>query len=159
MINLPKNAKTLGVVLCGGLSTRMGADKGLKRKGQKPWALLTGQKLGVLDIPVVYSIRDEQYEKYLEVAPFHDLIADKEIPFEGPLKGVMSVHSEYPNKDLFVLACDMVDMTTLVIEKLFYAYQHSKKEHDFFHFRLNEQSEPLCGIYTSSGLKKIKKKK
>lgn len=158
MIHLPTNHQTLGVVLCGGKSQRMGSDKGLQLKGEKTWALTMARKLAVMNMPVVYSIREEQYEKYSKIADHHELITDTDVPFEGPLKGIMSVHEKFPGKDLFILACDLVDMDTIILEKLFYAYQHAQEPHDFFHFKVDEKSEPLCGIYTAHGLSKIKKR-
>jgi len=46
----------LGIILCGGESSRMGTDKGLLIKDQKTWTRATFEKLELLSIPVKISI-------------------------------------------------------------------------------------------------------
>ena len=43
----------IGVVLCGGNSTRMGSDKGLLKEEEETWAELAGRKLKALQLPVL----------------------------------------------------------------------------------------------------------
>ena len=50
----------IGVVLCGGKSSRMGSDKGLLKLNDKTWAELAVKKMEQLRIPVYVSINETQ---------------------------------------------------------------------------------------------------
>ncbi len=145
----------LGVILCGGQSSRMGSDKGLLRTVDQTWAKLALNKFEELSMQAVLSIRSGQYERYAALFSQDKLIVDdKESVIGGPLKGLLTVHDCYPEIDLFVLACDLLKMECFVLEDLRKEYEHQNAEVTLF---LNdEQVEPLCAIYTASGLAKIK---
>ncbi len=53
-----------GVILCGGKSTRMGSDKGLMQYQSITWAELAINKLAELNVPVVLSVNEQQYQLY-----------------------------------------------------------------------------------------------
>ncbi len=148
----------LGVVLAGGHSSRMGSDKGLLLTNGKTWAHHAYGKLQKLDIPVVISINSFQKPLYEEVFPSELLIDDRDIiDFKGPLAAVLSVHSLYPEEDLFVLACDMTDMETSTLGEL-YNLSRQKPLFDAFVFAVDGEPEPLCGIYSHKGLATILKR-
>jgi molybdenum cofactor guanylyltransferase len=145
----------LGVVLCGGKSSRMGDDKGLLLVNNKSWAKATQEKLALMNLPTVLSVGEAQVEKYRLLFPKEQLIVDNsELALAGPLLGVLSVHIRFPKEDLLVLACDLPNMQQTVLEKL--QEEHLKNnDSEVFVFKFAEQVEPLCGIYTSKGLAKI----
>jgi len=144
----------IGVVLCGGQSTRMGSDKGLMKYKSFSFAELAISKLPKSIEQVVLSVNAAQYisyfEKFQELAIVED---DMTLAVYGPLKGILSVHLKYPTEDLLVLACDMLAMHTDVLNYLINT-NFIKKE-DAFVFQTNENIEPLCAIYTAKGLTKI----
>ncbi|MBY0427236.1 MAG: molybdenum cofactor guanylyltransferase, partial [Cytophagales bacterium] len=144
----------LGVALCGGHSTRMGADKGLLVRGGTSWAQLAVEKLSQFQIPVVLSIREEQLPSYSNYFDSHEFVLDLG-EIHGPLAGIMSVHSRFTENDLLVLACDLPDISMEVLEKLTEVYQEKAGEHDFLVFHHDNDLEPLVGIYTAEGLSKI----
>jgi len=72
----------------------------------------------------------------------------------GPLCGVLSVHLQYPNEDLFILACDMPLMDISILQQLYWLYNLEPSK-DAFVFTNNGEPEPLCGIYKAKGLKDI----
>ena len=142
----------LGVVLCGGQSTRMGSDKGLLKLEAKTWAQTAIDKMAVLNIPVKISVNNNQYDSYKAVFSTNNLIADNaSLPVRGPLQGVLSSHLQYPTEDLFILACDMPMMEPFLLKELHDQYrQHPANDAYIF---VNEgEPEPLCGIYTVKGL-------
>jgi molybdenum cofactor guanylyltransferase len=145
----------LGVVLCGGKSSRMGDDKGLLLVNNKSWAKATQEKLALMNLPTVLSVGEAQVEKYRLLFPKEQLIVDNsELALAGPLLGVLSVHIRFPKEDLLVLACDLPNMQQTVLEKL--QEEHLKNnDSEVFVFKFAEQVEPLCGIYTSRGVAKI----
>ena len=148
----------LGVVLAGGQSSRMGSDKGLLMTNGKTWAQHAYDKLRKLDIPVVISINPFQESLYDKIFPSELLIDDlKAIDFKGPLAAVLSVHSKYPEEDLFVLACDMTDMETSMLHEL-YDHYLKKPLFDAFVFAIDGEPEPLCSIYSHKGLSAVLKR-
>jgi molybdenum cofactor guanylyltransferase len=168
----------LGVVLCGGESRRMGRDKGLLLQGNKPWAIYMADKLAPFRMPVVFSINQRQLEAYSALILAGQLVIDS-LDLPGPLKGLLSVHRKFPEKDLLLLACDMMDLDDGTIRKMIGTYseemegrprtrswenrpadgpgESSERESpgespDFFVYQEDHFAQPFCGIYTANGL-------
>ena len=142
-----------GVVLCGGMSKRMGSDKGLLIIDQKTWAEHAAAKLKNLQIPVVISINQGQKNYYKGVFDEHKLVLDR-VNVNGPLNGILSVHLEYPDDDLLVLACDMTEMDVQTL-------QHLKDcaitfpDFEYYAYTGEEFIEPLCALYKAKVLNKL----
>jgi molybdopterin-guanine dinucleotide biosynthesis protein A len=142
----------LGVILCGGESSRMGADKGLIQFQDKTWTQLAIEKIGELGIPVVVSISRRQKEKYERLLSENKLIVDDStIALKGPVAAVLNIHLKYPADDLFVFACDLPLMESSVLYEL-YRFYVIKNLFQAFVYTNNGEPEPLCGIYTARGL-------
>ncbi len=145
----------LGIILCGGKSTRMGSDKGLLKLEANTWAQTAIDKMSGLNIPVKLSVNNDQYPAYSSVFPTDDLITDDQtLQLKGPLSGVLSCHLKFPADDLFILACDMPLMEIAVLKQLYVLYQQHPS-YDAFVFTNDGEPEPLCGIYTAKGLASI----
>ncbi len=145
----------LGIILCGGQSSRMGSDKGLLVHEAKTWAQTAFYKLAVLNISIKFSVNDMQQSEYAKVFTAEKLIVDDtSISIKGPLLGVLSAHLQNPNDDFFLLACDLPLMEPNLLKELFSFYLQSNK-YEAYIFTSNKEPEPLCGIYTSNALKKI----
>lgn len=155
MVTAIKNNLTnlLGVVLCGGKSMRMGADKGLLLQADKPWATLVAQKFDALNIAYIVSINHSQTASYTAYFDTKTLVVDKQ-NIEGPLRGLFTVHQQYPEKDLLVLACDMPDMQTTTIQTLVNNY-NQQPNFDFYAYHNGQFWEPFCGIYTAKALSNL----
>src|SRR4051812_42959899 len=109
----------IGVILCGGQSTRMGFDKGLIECGSLTWVELAMGKLAEVNLPTVLSLNDSQYKQYInKFAKISIITDDHSIEVNGPLKGILSVHLQMPSDDLLVLACDMPSMDKEVLKYL-----------------------------------------
>jgi molybdenum cofactor guanylyltransferase len=142
----------LGVILCGGESSRMGEDKGLIQSQDKTWTQLAIEKIEELGIPVVVSISGKQKEKYERLLSENTLIVDDSaIALKGPVAAILNVHLKYPADDLFVLACDLPLMEFSVLDEL-YRFYLIKNLFQAFVYTSNGEPEPLCGIYTAGGL-------
>jgi molybdopterin-guanine dinucleotide biosynthesis protein A len=144
----------IGLILCGGQSSRMGTDKGLLATAATTWAQAAAGKLAALKLPCYLSVNNAQYARYATHFDSSTLIRDNNtITVHGPLQGVLSVHIEFPKEDLFILACDMPLMEISVLQQLF----DSSKKHaaDAYVFTNDGNFEPLCGIYTAAGLAHI----
>ena len=145
----------LGVILCGGQSSRMGSDKGLLTLDEKTWTQRALEKLGLLGIPVKISINHNQYLVYKSEFSSVELIVDEpSLGVKGPLLGVLSSHLKYPSDDLFILACDMPLMENGLLNELYSQFQHQATAGAIV-FTNNGEWEPLCGIYTATGLSYI----
>jgi molybdenum cofactor guanylyltransferase len=146
----------LGIVLCGGASSRMGRDKGLMPAEKGNWAEKMLDHFKNLGIPGLLSVNGKQVVLYRSVFPGVELICDNDsLQIKGPLAAVLNIHGKYPAEDLFVTACDMPMMEMVVLEYLVNQY---KKEsgHDAYVYINEGEPEPLCGIYAAGGLAAIK---
>jgi molybdopterin-guanine dinucleotide biosynthesis protein A len=144
-----------GLILCGGQSTRMGTDKGLILNEVRTWAQTAMDRLAALSIPVSISVNALQYDSYRAVFPDVALVQDDPtLGIRGPLLGVLSAHVAHPAAAVFVLACDMPLMDVSIPKQLFEQYRDDE-DHEAFVFTNEEEPEPLCGIYTTAGLRKI----
>lgn len=141
-----------GIVLCGGASTRMGTDKGLLKEEELTWAELAAGKLSALNLPVFVSVNKAQVPVYEQIFSRKQLIVDNaSFDEKAPLFGLLSVHLRFPNDDLFALACDIRDMTTTLMKGLF--NEHKEETYEAYVYHTGDRPQPLCGIYTISGLR------
>ena len=145
----------IGVVLCGGKSSRMQSDKGLLSVNGKRWFEIIFDLLSKNLSYVLISVNSDQHSKYQEARPELEFVIDSTDSIEGPLRGIFSVHEKYPDCDLFVLACDMIAMDDKIITSLSMKYNPISNV-DIYLYKNEEILETLCGIYTSSGIRKIK---
>lgn len=137
----------LGVVLCGGESKRMGTDKGLLELHGKTWAEHIVQKLKEQNLPVVVSINEKQQKVYDNVFRNDESIVDQ-LPMHGPLNGLLSVHQQYPQKDILLMACDLIDMDKSILQELINSYE--RNDADYFAYEEDNFFQPLCAIYTAA---------
>ena len=146
--------KIIGVILCGGKSSRMGSDKGLLFAENQRWFERSFDLLSKIFPKVVIYVNLNQYSIYKENQPNWEYVVDSIDFVEGPLAGIYSVYEKYPNSDLFVLACDMIYMTELAVRNLVSIY-NSDSGRDFYFYQNENFLETLCGIYTANGLKEL----
>jgi molybdenum cofactor guanylyltransferase len=144
----------LGIVMCGGKSTRMGSDKGLLLYKNKSWAQNIFNLFTSLQLNAVVSVSKNQQEKYKGFFADDILIADNEaLNIYGPLRGLLTMHLQYPKTDFMVLACDMQVFTTNMCMQILTEYYNDKKTEAFVYN--TSQLQPLAAIYTYAALEKI----
>ena len=132
----------------------MGSDKGLLKTNDLTWAEIAFSKLLSLQIPVYVSINTNQAEAYLKYYHPSQLVVDDEsIAVRGPVLGLLSVHQQFSNEDLLVLACDMIYMNEAIIQNLFDCYK--REDYDAYVYTIDERAQPLCSIYRSNGLSRL----
>src|ERR1043166_5331455 len=104
-----------GVVLCGGQSTRMGQDKGLIEFGNIRWAEVVRKKIVSLGITTVLSINSQQLSSYSTHFDHRSLLVDNpDLKIQGPLLGLLSAHLSYTGQDLLIVACDMINIESVI---------------------------------------------
>ena len=145
----------LGVVLCGGESKRMGSDKGLLQLNGKTWAEHIADKLTEQNLPVIISINEKQLDSYKKVFAEKDLIVDR-LPMHGPLNGLLTVHQNFPGKDILLMACDLIDMDKTILQELINAYENNEAE--YFAYEEDNFFQPLCAVYTSKALQSLQER-
>jgi molybdopterin-guanine dinucleotide biosynthesis protein A len=145
----------LGLVLCGGQSTRMGSDKGMMRHSNNLWAQVAVDKLERLNMQVLLSINPSQISIYKKYFLENQLVEDDmKVPAKGPLLGILTAHLLFPMEDLMIFACDMLAMETEILRKLI-RRREERPDHDAYLFLNKNQREPLSTILTANALNKI----
>ncbi|TGK03658.1 molybdenum cofactor guanylyltransferase [Leptospira selangorensis] len=146
---------SVGIVLAGGKSSRMGRDKSfLSLNSRKFFLIESYKKLKFLCKNVLVSIREEQREEYSKHIPNEFLVSDSIPNIEGPLQGIFSSFLLFQNdpniKNFLVLAVDLPYMRTKTLARLY-----SKKEMvgSGVFYQTEEGVEPLCGLYSSEYLR------
>ena len=133
----------------------MGSDKGHLVYHSKSWAQHAYDKLKALDIVVNLSVNRQQQNNYEEGFSPNSLMVDVDLlSVKGPLLAVLSAHLKYPEEDLFLIACDLPLMETVVLKELVIIYRQ-KINYEAYVFTNSDEPEPLCGIYTPKGLARI----
>jgi molybdopterin-guanine dinucleotide biosynthesis protein A len=145
----------IGLVCCGGKSSRMGSDKGLLMRAGKTWTenLLAVIQAAGLDYRI--SVRPEQMQAYSQFFPSSVLVEDdQKINVKGPALALLTAALHLPQDDLLVLACDLQQVQASLLNVLITHYhQHPEAEAIVFHHE--GEVEPLCAIYTRQALARI----
>ncbi|MBG6234083.1 molybdopterin-guanine dinucleotide biosynthesis protein A [Pedobacter sp. CAN_A7] len=135
------------------MSKRMGSDKGLLTIDQITWAEHATAKLNNLQIPVVISVNQGQLLNYKVIFGEHKLVLDR-VNVNGPLNGILSVHLKYPDDDLLVLACDMMEMDVQTLQNLKDS-TITFPDFDYYAYTGEGFIEPLCALYKSKALNQL----
>jgi len=140
-----------GLVLAGGKSTRMKKDKSLLEYHGKSQTEHCFELLSQTCEKVFVSNREEQSQlsKHQNFPQIHDTFLNI-----GPLGGILSAMTAYPNAAWLVLACDLPYVTTEALEtliqkrnpfKMVTAYQSTN----------DALPEPLCAIYEPKSISRL----
>lgn len=143
--------------MCGGMSSRMGTDKGLMKYKGKYWAEIIAEKFLKIDINFVFSINAAQKINY-QIALGADklFILDGYLHFKGPLKGLMSVHEKYSEKNLLPIACDMIFFKETLLEYALQNYSSDISQNPVAFKRVNSNFfETFGAIYPNQLLSSI----
>ena len=76
------------------------------------------------------------------------------IELGGPLHGLLSIHLLYPTEATFILACDLPNMSAIVLKTLFENYKNDIQKEAWV-FVNGKEAEPLCDIYSPQAFAKI----
>lgn len=142
----------VGVVLCGGKSSRMGQDKGLLQFYDRPQWQEVYYLLKPLCDKVVISLNPKQANNW-EIDSSHSLVIDKTIyQHHGPMTGLMSVIDEYPDQPIFLVACDYPFLRS---EHLLTLVNHHSHDYEVVCYENKGYPEPLVTILEASAIEKI----
>lgn len=142
-----------GLVLAGGHSRRMGKDKSLIRYHRKTQAQHSYELLIHFCEKVFLSNRSSQKQLpgHKHLLQIHDLPKFRGI---GPLAGILSAMTTYPNTAWLVLACDLPLLDKATIRTLIQKRNRYKVATAYLNPD-NNLPEPLCAIYEPNFRRKI----
>ena len=139
--------KLYGLVLAGGKSTRMGADKGLLNYHGVPQQEYLYNLLSKVCDQVFLSIRTDQQS---EIPKDFQVIVDQN-EYRGPFNGMLSAHKAYPEVAWLVVACDLPLLDLDTIQNLVKSRKASKLSTSYA-TKASGLPEPLITIWEPSGL-------
>jgi molybdopterin-guanine dinucleotide biosynthesis protein A len=133
------------VILCGGKSSRMGFDKSLLQVEGEFVLLRTVKQLQKL-FPKILLVTDQR-TKFPSVFSQVDIIEDHYVE-KGPLGGLVTGLEEIETEYLFLLACDIPNVTVDLIRDLAYHLP----DYQTILCKQNGRLEPLFAFYHRSCL-------
>lgn len=136
------NAKIYGLVLSGGKSTRMGADKGLISYHGMPQRNYLYNMLSNICEATYISVREDQRSEFKDDT---NLIVDRN-EFRGPYNGLLSAHKQFTDVAWLVLACDLPLMDETALQELV-SQRDASQMATAFALKENPLPEPLCAIW------------
>lgn len=136
------SAAPIGLVLAGGLSRRMGRDKGALEYAGEPQVLRASRLLGRFCPRVLVSIRPEQARSrcYRGLARVED-----EGRLAGPAAGLLAAWRREPAAALLALAVDLPLVDAALVAALVAARDPARLATAFRH--PDGTIEPLCAIW------------
>jgi len=138
-----------GILLAGGKSERMGADKIQLIYHQKPQWKTAIDLMESLKIATYVSCREDQIREFEE----NKIISDR-MNGIGPMAAILSAFMSEPDSAWLVLAADMPDMDVLTLEKLISA-RKSNRIATAFQDILTHEPEPLAAIYEPGAYREL----
>lgn len=135
------NNKITGIILAGGKSRRLGADKGLFEIMDRPLISYSIDVLEKVCDQILISSNNIEYEKF-----GYRVVGDK-IANAGPASGILSCLEVSDTRFNLVLSCDMPFVTEKILLKLL---ESADMHQVVIPSDKNNLPEPLCGYYADS---------
>jgi len=140
---MTEDSEVTGIVLAGGKSRRMGADKGLMVFRGKPLVQYSIDLLSLFCDRILISSNNPAYNSF-----GYELVADQ-IAGAGPMGGIAACLGKSSTELNLVLSCDMPLADPVIFQTLL------KLSGDFtFVVPLDDigRAEPLCAVYKKDSL-------
>jgi|SRR6185437_4682979 len=133
-----------GLVVCGGLSSRMGRDKSLLNYHGKPQQYYLYDMLTAICSKVFISCNKSQSN---EIPQDYNIIIDSEKYNEiGPMGGLLSAFEKYPKACFLVVGCDYPFMNTEDLKIFLDCYKNDHPAATYYNDK-EQVREPLLGLY------------
>ncbi|MEJ5156254.1 molybdenum cofactor guanylyltransferase [Gluconobacter wancherniae] len=142
-----------GLVLAGGLSTRMGQDKaGLIYRGRTQLEAAFDLVSSVV-VSCFVSVRQSQVDDPLR-GEFPVIVDQSEV--DGPAAGLLSAHARFPAASWLVVACDLPLLDRGTLDHLLLSRDG---KHDAYAYRSEHDGlpEPLCAVWEPAALEALKR--
>ena len=152
MASVRSENQLLGVVACGGYSTRMGSDKAHLAYNGQPQYLNAVKMLSQVCDRVVVSCRADQVSEFQNI----DVISDaEEYSNIGPMGGLLTAFDKCPNYDIVLIGCDYPNLGSTELNTLT-AAAHRSEPTAFFNLDTGF-FEPLLAYYPHNSQQKIRR--
>lgn len=143
------NNPLYGLVLCGGHSSRLGQDKHLLKKDNKPLYEWWLELLNKYCSKVYISCRDEQIPSIKSAKSIPDQFSEF-----GPLEGIYRAFKYNNQVSWLVVAVDLVYINEQHI-KLLISHNHSNYDSIAYKNPITGDPFPLCSIYRPTAFSEI----
>lgn len=142
--------KGAGIILGGGRSSRIGRDKCILELGGKPvFEIVIDRLKPLFKELILVTNTPERFDKESRF-----IITTDEVPYQGPLGGILAGLSASSEKHNLVIACDMPFLNTDLIKYLF----TETSDADVIIPYSNKGIEPLHAVYSKDCLSAIRSK-
>lgn len=133
-----------GLVVCGGLSSRMGIDKSMIFYHKKPqWQHVFDMLTEVCE-RVSISCNESQLAHFPVGYP--TLIDDPEFLQIGPMGALLTAMKQHPSDSFLVVGCDYPLVTSMDLQQLTSARKPGLEAVCFYHSK-DKTEEPILAIY------------
>ena len=132
-----------GLVLAGGRSRRMQADKAALSYGRRPQLAEAFDLVAAVTVDAWVSVRADQADAGIRAR--YPQIVDGRIG-EGPIAGIVAAQQQHPDSAWLVLACDLPYLDAATLDELI-AGRDPERLATAFRSVTDGLPEPLCAIY------------
>ena len=130
-------------------------SKALMDKSGLAYVFCAFDTMSTLGMPIFLSVSSNQIDAYKTIFDPKKIIAVKgAIADEEHLHALLEVHIKYPAENILALSCSMPLIEMQLLERLCIVSK-THEEYDAYFFTNNDESEYLCGIYSSKVLASI----
>ena len=153
------------IILCGGLSTRMGRDKGSMNYNNEPMIVHVLKTVKIVADEIILVLRDyKQSQAYKHILDNHqqldidglkictDLFRD-----QGPLVGILTGLKQISSEKAMVVPCDSPFISDSFLSKLFEISDEDADHDAYIPQWSNGKLEPLHSIYPKCSVTLIEK--
>lgn len=135
--------ETVGVIVAGGKSTRMGLNKALREWDGIPLIAHVAKTMQGVFKRVLIVADDAESYRFLRLPVYPDIFKDS-----GPLGGIHAGFIHSGAKNIFVSACDTPFISQALVEYILrYPSEAPVKIAE-----MDGEMHPLCGLYSRSAL-------
>ncbi|MTK64092.1 MAG: molybdenum cofactor guanylyltransferase [Methanobacterium sp.] len=146
------------IVLCGGLSTRMGQDKGSMDYHDKPMVVHVLESLEQVADEVMLVIRNEdQYSKYKNLLLKHAILESSNFKIlkdtvkdKGPLGGIYTGISAIHSDKALIVPCDSPFISKELVTQIFEISKNFPDFESYVPIWPDGNMEPLHSIYPAN---------
>jgi len=147
-------AGTYGLVVCGGFSSRMGADKGLLIYYGKPQRYHLYEMLELFCEKVFISCRAEQANS---IGIGYNILTDHASYSNiGPMAALLSAFTRFPKKNILLVGCDYPFLTPTDLQEFLPACREENLAISFYNTK-EDLYEPVLAWYHHSSFDLLKK--
>ncbi|MEP7256230.1 MAG: molybdenum cofactor guanylyltransferase [Ferruginibacter sp.] len=143
---------SIGIVVCGGESRRMGIDKSLLQYYEKPQRYHVYEMLQPFCEKVFISCNEAQVNTLEEGYSF--LTDDPAYKNIGPMAALLSAFTQFPGKNILFIGCDYPFLSATDLQDFL---THCKDAPVSFYNEQEELYEPLLAWYPNQSFDELKK--